>query len=87
MGSIPSGGPIVDELLSTVPSWFFDICMMLLELNTHLPFRIQPPDTKFYVTIQDHVCKKKGAKKLGQKLVNKGDKVMQVDAFRFHGLE
>ena len=38
----PAGGPIVDEFFSTVPGWFFDMCMIQLELKTHLPFRIYP---------------------------------------------
>ena len=42
MGSIPAGGPIVDEFSSTVPGWFFDMCMIQLEPKTHLPFRIYP---------------------------------------------
>ena len=39
VGSIPAGGPII-EFFSTVPGWFFDMCMISLELKTHLPFRI-----------------------------------------------
>ena len=39
VGSIPAGGPIVDEFFSTVPG-FFDMCMIPLELKTHLPFKI-----------------------------------------------
>ena len=42
VGLIPAGGPVVDEFFSTVPSWFFDMCMIQLELKTHLPFRIYP---------------------------------------------
>ena len=34
LGSIPAGGPIVDEFFSTVPGWFFDMCMIQLELKT-----------------------------------------------------
>ena len=41
LGSIPAGGPVVDEFFSTVPGWFFDMCMIQLELKTHLPFRIR----------------------------------------------
>ena len=37
---IPARGPIVDEFFLTVPGWFFDMCMIPLELKTHLPFRI-----------------------------------------------
>ena len=40
VGSIPAGGPVVDEFFSTAPGWFFDMCMIQLELKTHLPFRI-----------------------------------------------
>ena len=42
VGSIPAGGPIVDEFFSTVPGWFFDMCTIQLEPKTHLPFRIYP---------------------------------------------
>ena len=42
VGSIPAGGPVVDEFFSTVPGWFFDMCMVLLELKTQIPFRIYP---------------------------------------------
>ena len=28
VGSIPAGGPIVDEFFSTVPGWNFDMCMI-----------------------------------------------------------
>ena len=34
MGSIPAGGPIVDESFSTVPGWFFDMCTIQLEPKT-----------------------------------------------------
>ena len=37
VGSIPAGGPIVDEFFSTVPGWFFDMCNILLEPKTHYP--------------------------------------------------
>ena len=37
VGSIPAGGPIVDEFFSTVPGWFFDICTIQLQPKTHLP--------------------------------------------------
>ena len=40
MGSVPAGGPIVDEFFSTVRCWFFDMCMIALEHKAHLPFRI-----------------------------------------------
>ena len=40
VGSIPAGGPIVDEFFSTVSGWFFDMCTIQLEPKTHLPFRI-----------------------------------------------
>ena len=40
VGSIPAGEPVVDEFFSTVPGWFFDMCMILLELKTHLSFSI-----------------------------------------------
>ena len=38
VGSIPARGPVVDEFFSTVSGWFFDMCMIPLELKTHLPF-------------------------------------------------
>ena len=37
VGSIPAGGPIVDEFFSTVPGWFFDMCTILLEPKTIYP--------------------------------------------------
>ena len=37
VGSIPAGGPIVDEFFSTVPGWFFDMCTIQLEPKTHYP--------------------------------------------------
>ena len=37
VGSIPAGGPIVDEFFSTVPGRFFNMCMILLELKTLKP--------------------------------------------------
>ena len=36
---------IVDEFFLTVPGWFFDMCMISLELKSHLLFKIYP--TKF----------------------------------------
>ena len=36
-GSIPAGGPIVDEFFSTVPGWFFDLCTIQLEPKTINP--------------------------------------------------
>ena len=40
VGLIPAGGPVVDEFFSTVPSSFFNMCMIQLELKTHLPFSL-----------------------------------------------
>ncbi len=40
VGSIPAGGPIVDEFFSTVPGSNFDMCIIFpLDTTTHLPFR------------------------------------------------
>ena len=38
VGLIPAGGPVVDELFSTVPSLIFDICM--ISILTYLSFKI-----------------------------------------------
>ena len=37
VGSIPAGEPIVDEFFSTVPGWFFAMCIIQLEPKTHYP--------------------------------------------------
>ena len=40
VGSIPAGGPWVDEFFSTVPGWFLTCVWFPLELKAHLPFRM-----------------------------------------------
>ena len=56
VGSIPAGGPIVDEFFSTVPGWFFDICMIQLELKTHLPFRIYPISSQMPQNLKENIA-------------------------------
>ena len=59
VGSIPARRPIVDEFFSTVPGWFFDMCMKPLECN-ELAFQTVSADylksTLFFVILKIYYC-------------------------------